>query len=254
MAITLPTAKIAPVSQDPKNLILFGAPKVGKTTLLSTLPNLLLLDLEAGADYISAMKIKAESLADIQEICREIKKAGCPYDFIAIDTVTALAEMVKPFAIKNFLALDEGEKYLAKLKIQGKSEKDINLEALPFGRGYQLITEALTKVINMIASVTRHVIIVGHVKLSKIDDDAAGDVTKSLDLVGKAKRLLAATSDAIGYISRDENSNLVIDFRSDAVECGARPSHLANKVVVVTEVTEDGEFISKWENVYPSLK
>jgi hypothetical protein len=28
MAIVLPTAKIEPVSQDPKNLILFGAPKV----------------------------------------------------------------------------------------------------------------------------------------------------------------------------------------------------------------------------------
>lgn len=41
MAIVLPTEKIKALTQNPKNLILFGLPKVGKTTLLSTLPNCL---------------------------------------------------------------------------------------------------------------------------------------------------------------------------------------------------------------------
>lgn len=37
MSIVLPTVKVPAETQDPKNLILFGLPKVGKTTILSTL-------------------------------------------------------------------------------------------------------------------------------------------------------------------------------------------------------------------------
>lgn len=44
MAIELPMNKIPAESQDPKYLILFGLPKVGKTTILSTLENNLILD------------------------------------------------------------------------------------------------------------------------------------------------------------------------------------------------------------------
>lgn len=45
MAIELPKNKIPAETQDPKYLILFGLPKVGKTTVLSTLDNNLILDL-----------------------------------------------------------------------------------------------------------------------------------------------------------------------------------------------------------------
>ena len=40
----LPTVKTEIKSQDPKNLILFGLPKVGKTTALAELPNCLIVD------------------------------------------------------------------------------------------------------------------------------------------------------------------------------------------------------------------
>jgi hypothetical protein len=43
--------------------------------------------------------------------------------------------MARPLAIKDFLLTEDGEKHLAKLKLQGKSEKDINLDLLPFGKG-----------------------------------------------------------------------------------------------------------------------
>ena len=44
MSIVVPTAKVPAETQYPKNLILFGLPKVGKTTILSTLENNLILD------------------------------------------------------------------------------------------------------------------------------------------------------------------------------------------------------------------
>lgn len=43
--IELPKTKIPAETQDPKYLILFGLPKVGKTTALASLENNLILDL-----------------------------------------------------------------------------------------------------------------------------------------------------------------------------------------------------------------
>lgn len=71
----------------------------------------------------------------------------------------------------------------------------------------------------------------------------------------KVSRILAAKSDAIGFVHRDENSNLCIQFGTDGeVLTGARPQHLANKDIVVAERAEDGSFISHWDRIYPSLE
>lgn len=102
MAITLPTKPIPATTQDPKNLIIFGLPKVGKTTALSTLPDNLILDFEQGTKYVSALKLEINSLQELKEACKAIKDAGRPYKYITIDTITAIEEMAKPLAIKLY--------------------------------------------------------------------------------------------------------------------------------------------------------
>ena len=67
MAITLPTSKIPAETQDPRYLILFGLPKAGKTTILSTLENNLILDTENGSTYVDALKVKVNSLKEIKD-------------------------------------------------------------------------------------------------------------------------------------------------------------------------------------------
>lgn len=100
MPIVLPTVKVPAETQDPKNLILFGLPKVGKTTILSTLENNLILDFENGSTYVDALKVKVSSLKELKEVIKAIKDAGKPYDYITIDTITALEEMTKDTALK----------------------------------------------------------------------------------------------------------------------------------------------------------
>ena len=60
MEIKLPLEKVKAESHSPSNLIIFSKPKTGKTTLFANLENCLILDLENGADYIDAIKIKAK--------------------------------------------------------------------------------------------------------------------------------------------------------------------------------------------------
>ena len=244
MAITLPTTKVPALVQDPKNLILYGIPKIGKTTILSHLQDCLIIDIESGSDYIDALKVKINSLAELKELCIEINKAGKPYKFIAIDTVTSLEEFAKPIALANYKKTPAGTNY----------EGDILMA--PMGSGYAYVREAVEKIIAMVASVTTNVILVGHVKDKSIVSSSGAEIgnMKDFDLTGKLGRILAAKSDAIGFIYRDEASNLCINFETNGeATAGARPEHLANKRIIVSEKTEDG-FISHWDRIFPSLK
>lgn len=96
--IILPTSAVAAVTKSPKNLLIFSKPKVGKTTLMSQLPDSLLIDLEEGSDYVSAVKIKITTIQELFNLEQAILAAGKPYKYIAIDTVSALEELCIPYA------------------------------------------------------------------------------------------------------------------------------------------------------------
>lgn len=244
MAIVLPTTKIPAENQDPKYLIIFGLPKVGKTTILSTLENNLILDMENGTTYVDALKVKINSLKDLNEVCKAIKEANYPYKYITIDTITAVEEMAKPLALNLY----------QKSPIYSDKYADVtDVTNLPSGQGYSWLRTAVEMIIDKIAACAPNIIICGHVKDAALSEGATMNV-KTLDLTGKISRILSAKSDAIGFVHRDENSNLCIQFGADGeILTGARPRHLANKDVIVAENNGDGTFTPHWERIYPSL-
>lgn len=201
-----------------------------------------ILDLEEGSDYVEALKIKIKSVEEILETCREIKKAGSPYEFIAIDTVTALEDMCSPLAVRLYQETP-----------MGKNWEGTNVLTLPNGAGYLYQRQAFFKVIGWIESVCQNVILVGHVKDTQLEKAGAEFNLKDLDLIGKSKRIASADSDAIGYVYRNAEGQTTINFGSgDEFMCGARPEHLSGKEIIVAEKI-DGKFTSYWDRVYPSL-
>lgn len=244
MAINLPKDKIPAETQDPKYLILFGLPKVGKTTVLSTLDNNLILDFENGSTYVDALKIKIDTLQTLKDVIKAIKEAGRPYKYITIDTITAVEEMAKPVALNL---------YKNSPVYSDRYANVTDITRLPNGSGYTFLRQAVEAIVDLIASATDNIIICGHVRDASLNDNLDGTV-KDLDLTGKLKRILSARSDAIGFVHRDDDSNLCINFGQDGeILTGARPQHLANKDIVVAERNEDGTFTSHWERIYPSL-
>lgn len=244
MAINLPKNKIPAETQDPKYLILFGLPKVGKTTVLSTLDNNLILDFENGSTYVDALKIKIDNLQTLKEVIKAIKEAGRPYRYITIDTITAVEEIAKPVAMNLYKNSPIYSERYANVT---------DITRLPNGSGYTFLRQAVEAIVDLVASAADNIIICGHVKDASLNDNLDGSV-KDLDLTGKLKRILSARSDAIGFVHRDDDSNLCINFGQDGeILTGARPQHLANKDIIVAERNEDGTFTSHWERIYPSL-
>lgn len=255
MGIVLPKAKIAAETQSPKNLIIFSKPKVGKTSLIAELPNCLILDLESGSDYVDAMKLKASSVDEIKEIGQAILEAGKPYQYIAVDTITALETMCIKEAEKMYASTPMGSAWIKKNPDGSINYRDSlktkygNVLNLPNGQGYGYLRDAIVKVIEYIKTLAPRVILLGHVKDALLESKGTEVSSMDLDLTGKIKRIVSSQSDAIGYLYRKGNQNILTFKTKDDVACGARPTHLRNQEIVVSELTEEG-FKSNWDKVY----
>jgi hypothetical protein len=247
-SIILPMAPVKASVKSPKELIIFSKPKVGKTTLLAGLENCLILDFEDGSDYVDAIKLKVTSLDELKSIGKAIKEANYPYKYIAVDTVTALEEFCIGYAELLYSKSSMGKNWFTEGKL--KYGSIINM---PQGAGYQWLRNAYTKTLDYIRTLAPRIILVGHVK-DTILEKAGNDFNSlDLDLTGKIKRITASNSDAIGYLYRKGNKNILSFKTTDEISCGARPQHLRNNEIVLSELIEDesgGTITINWDKVY----
>ena len=59
------------------------------------------MDLENGAEYVEALKIKITDLQELLDTGKAIKEADKPYKYVTVDTVTALEENDNAFSNKT---------------------------------------------------------------------------------------------------------------------------------------------------------
>lgn len=242
----IPKEKIKIKTDNPKNLIMFGLPKVGKTTLLSMLPKCLIVDFEDGTDYVESYAVKISNYKQLFALAKELKETPGQFEFIAFDTTTALEDIALPYANKLYRDTVMGKNF----------DEGENVLKLPNGAGYQYLREAMQKMIGWFEKTIPNVILVGHVKDKSLNENGTELNVKDLDLTGKIGRILSAASDAICYIYRDtETGNVMANFGDgSSVLCGSRISQLSGKTILLSEKLEDDTIKTYWENIYPSLK
>lgn len=225
----LPKVKSKPKQVNAKTSCFFGKPKSGKTTLLASIPNNLIIDLENGTDYLEALSIKASNLDELKEIKKAISEQSNPYDYISIDTITKLEEMVMPLAIDLYKDTPMGKNFGGK-----------DIRKLPNGAGYLYLREAFFKVIDGFKSLCKGLILVGHANSSQINKEGKELTEMDLDLSGKLKRLIAADVDALGYVYREKNKTIISFEGGEDAIVEARPHHLKGKKIIVAESDEKG--------------
>ena len=237
--LVLPTEKVAISRKNPKRLVIYSKPKTGKTTAYAGLKGNLIIDLENGSDFVNAVKIKANNLADLRVIGEKIKAAGFPYKYITIDTVTSLEDMVKTLALK-----------LYKETSMGRGFPGDDVLKLPNGAGYLYIRQAFFQVLDYVDTLAEFVILSGHIKDKQVDDKGELVMAANIDLQGKLKSLICSQADAIGYMFRRGNEAIISFIGTDEITCGARPEHLRNKEIVISTSKEDGTIETNWDKVY----
>lgn len=211
----LPKNKIPVSNKNPKITILFGPPKIGKTTLLAQLENNLILDLEKGTRFVEALKIEVTSISEIKAVGQSILEAGKPYKYLSIDTATKLEEWCEDLATAMYKKDPKGANF------KGKSVLE-----LPMGAGYLWLRIAFKQVVDYIETLADHIILVCHVKDKIVDIDGKELSIKDLDLTGKIKNITSANADAIGYIYRKDDKVMINFQSSDELCAGSRCDHL----------------------------
>lgn len=224
---------------NPRRLLIYSKPKVGKTTICATLENALLLDLEEGTDFVESMSVKIPDIATLKAYGDLIKANNKPYEYLVIDTVTKLEDICLP------MALD-----LYKQTPMGRSFSGDNVLSLPNGAGYYWLREAFSRVLSYIETLAPNIIMLGHV-LDKVIDVKGKEVNASdIDLTGKLKRIACQDSDAIGYMYR-ENDQTFLNFNSsDTITCGARPQHLKGQNILIAELDNGGNLVTYWNKIF----
>jgi len=253
MMFELPKEVSKATRVNPKKLILFSKPKVGKTEMLSKLPNCLLLDLEDGSNFVDALKINVldiarkneiSPIAALKQVIDKLKQAnkekgGFVYKYGAIDTVTALEDIVLLLANKMYRDTPMGRNW------QGD-----DVTTLPNGAGYQYTRKALWLVLEELEECFDTLIILGHLKDKMIEKEGKEMTERGLDLIGKSAAILCSQVDAIGYVYREENETIVNFAPSESMICGSRSEHLKNKKITVITSDEQGKLTVDWSQIF----
>ena len=213
------------VSTNPSVLLLYGAPKVGKTTMLSQLDDCLIIDTERGSRMIEGYISEVNTRDELIETLLELKEnKDVKYKYVALDTIDKIAEWAEKRVCE-----EEGVRAIGDLA---------------FGKGYGMVRDKVTQTIEAFKEVTEHLIIIGHRKVAyAVTDGSTIVVPESIDLTGKLKNVIMSGADAIGYVYRNEDELMVSFKANDAIEAGSRCPHLKGQEVKF-----------EWKNIYKEKK
>jgi hypothetical protein len=246
--LVLPDKPIKAAHRNPRTTLLYAKPKQGKTTVLSGLEGLLLVDTEKGSDFVDAMKIQVNNFQELREVAGLIFKKGWnettkvytpPYQYIAVDTLTRIDEWSEIEGTFRYMDKPQGKKFN---RIGG----DPKAPALPVthpefetvheigqGFGYRYSREVVVKFFESFSTLAPHVFYICHVKDKLVGTtNTGGEVfTKEINLTGRLKDIIASKVDTIAYGYREENKFIM----SFAGEEGTRSPHLSGKKITVSE-------------------
>lgn len=228
---------------NPKQLVIFGKPKCGKTTITAGLTltgKWLLIELETeGADFVEATKVQCNNLGELVEVGKAITAAKHPYEGVIVDSVTKLEDMCLPYAAQLYKASPMGINWTGS-----------DVRTLANGAGYLYLRNAFQNMVNTVFTFAPNIIYIGHLSDKLIDKKGEEVSSKELDLTGKISKIMCANVDAIAYCYRKDNQTLLNFKSSEEVVCGSRCEHLRGQEIVIAESDEKNQIKTHWDKIY----
>lgn len=263
MAIELVTGIRKPVVKNPRMQIIYSVPKAGKTTIISQLPDHLILELEpGGADYVTGRVQEINKPSEFTEVLNVIAASPTKVcEYLIVDTITRLDEWSEIVGTYNYMRKPQGKKFNRVGEVETGAvinHTDVRFETVhSLGQGYgyqysrQVMVEWYDKLLELIATgKVSYVILLTHVK-DKLVESRNGDSVETIDinLTGKVKSIYASKVDAIGHFYREDNKGFISYNNEYKVVCGGRCPHLDGSILV-SEKQSDKSVKTFWENIY----
>lgn len=200
---------------DPQRIFFYGKPKIGKTSMLATLPRHIIIDTEVksvaegvnigGTSYCEgATAMVVSNLTELHQAFKYIEEHQDEFDYVCLDTIDAVEEWVT-------------KKILDANNIKSLSD-------LSHGKGWYMMRTMVLSIVEDFARISKNFIVIGHQK----DGHGEGEIdVTQINLTGKLKTALCSIMDATGHLHRN-GDELWVDFRSgESTDAGCRLPRLA---------------------------
>jgi hypothetical protein len=255
--IQLPTKTVKAVSCNPRKMLIAANPKSGKTSLCSALPNSLLIDLEDSAFFFDNMSVSVKAIAKengitmldaYRSVIGELEKQkrannnNPVYDYIVLDTTTALTEIANEHACITY-----------KASPQGKAWTGNSISSLPNGMGYGFLRDSFFRLYSPLSNYcSTCLILLAHLKAGSMNKNGEDVQITDVNLIGSIKTITAGEMDANAILYRNKGSNQnMLSFLSHERNAfvGARSKHLENQEFLISEL-KDGKLETYWDKIF----
>lgn len=209
------------ISRDLKNkyILLYGLPKVGKTSFAAECPKNLICCFEKGVNFLSGIyAVDIPNWSTFKAVLKQLARPDVreKFDTITIDTVS--------------IAWGLCEQYIC-------SSKGVDtIGAIPWGQGYALLKDEFANALRQISMLGYGIILITHAKtrIEKIDDEVSRQVV-SPNIPDRAQDVVNALVDIIGYIHVEhlpdgETKRTLITREGPNVVAGSRLKYLPAEI------------------------
>lgn len=159
MAVALPTERTKPSADlSTKTTLIYGPPKIGKSTFASRFPSAIFLECEPGLSELEVYKIPTYSWEDFLAACSLVAAGDHQFKTIVVDTADNAFKMCS-----DFICAKHGVEY----------EGDLS-----HGKGWAFVKNEWHRVLTRLASLPYGLILISHA-LDKRIETRTGEYTKT---------------------------------------------------------------------------
>lgn len=267
-SFTIPQSARDPLRLEPRCMIAYGYPGVGKTPISLTLPKCGMIDTHQGSHQYSGLILdvceQAQKSGDRKwriylEACRQFRESGI--QFLIVDHVGHLADWADEMALDLFCEGPIGKSWKNDDGSKGFAGQSIlDLPGPKGSAGWGRLWEAFMKLVEAAhLGAPYKTVFIGH-PMERIAFADAKDTTnlkqddlaraEELDLGGpKMKKMFCSSMDAIGFMKRNwEGNRTDISFKAKDAFTRTRCPHLDGAKLWFSNPAT----LAEWARIYPN--
>lgn len=206
-----------------KFILIYGQPKIGKTSLAAQFPRNLLLAFEPGYNALNnAMVQPVTKWSEFKQVLKQLSQPEVQnkFDTVTLDTVD--------------LVWDACEKYICSQNVNEQTgETPKSLGDIPWGKGYDLCKKEFDGALRQIAMLGYGMVLISHEQLKNVKTESGQEYQKFMPTLSDRPKLIAnRLVDIIAYLrlSSEDGKRYIYTRGNDRFEAGSRFPLLAPKI------------------------
>lgn len=207
----LPTEKTQPKQKlEDYSILLYGQPKIGKSTFCSQMNNPLFLATEAGLNALEVYQVPITQWSDLGSVYKELRKGNHDFSTVVIDTVDNLWKLASEHVCKQNGIMHESD--------------------LGFGKGWQMVKNIFLAALNRFALLPTGLVLTSHVEMTTVKKQVVEHTKAVPSLAKSGKEIVLGMADIILYadsVMTDDGEQRVIHTKpSENWDAGDRTGRL----------------------------